>query len=107
MPSSPNSYGGFSQRKSPWSSNEERLVTEALERALQPRDEVSWAVRPNLPQIQVFPPRMGYGSRAERTVTIADVLGESRRYPDRRVDFSGSAGSYSGTFRPGMSTSPY
>jgi hypothetical protein len=82
----------------PWQSNEERLVDEALEAQLVP-GELLAELGPPLPQIDPFPPRMGYGSAAERTPTIMDAINTDRYYPDRRVDFSGGPGSYSGTSR--------
>lgn len=101
MPSAGSYYGGFSQRKSPWSSNEERLVDEALQRHTAPREAVALTLPP-LPQIDPFPPRYGYGASWERQPGIKDVLGTDRYYPDRRLDFSGSAGSYTGSARPSV-----
>ena len=106
MPSSPNDYGGFSQRKSPWSTNEERLVTEAFERNTQPREIVA-LTEPPLPQIMVWRPRMGYGDPTQRQPTIETVLLTERYIPDRRLDFSGSAGQYSSTTRPSTGANPY
>lgn len=96
-----NYYGGFSQRKSPWSSNEERLVDEALQAHTAPREDFEGLPAP-LPQIDAFRPRMGYGDAASRVPTIEDVLATDRSMPDRRLDFSGSAGQYSGSARPSI-----
>lgn len=101
MPSSPNFYGGFSQRKSPWSSNEERLVDEALERHTLPREVVAQTPNP-LVQVDPFPAREGYGDSASRQATIGDVLATDRWLPDRRLDYSGMAGGWSGTSRPSV-----
>jgi hypothetical protein len=106
VPAAGSYYGGFSQRKSPWSSNEERLVDEALVCHTQPRELVAMTPPP-LPQIDVWRPREGYGASWERVPTIGDVLATDRAYPDRRLDFSGSAGGYSGSSRPAIGPNPY
>lgn len=102
MPSSPNYWGGFSNRKSPWSSNEERLVDEALEAHTTP-GEILADLPPPLPQVEVWRPRMGYGDRTERVPTIETCLGVTRYIPDHRLNFSGSAGSFTGSARPATS----
>jgi hypothetical protein len=99
MPSANSYWGGFSTRRSPWSSNEERLVDEALMIASVP-GELIRGIAPPLPQIDLWRPREGYGDAASRVPTIKDVLGSDRYYPDRRNDFSGSAGQYTGSSRP-------
>lgn len=99
MPSSPNYWGGFQERKSPWSSNEERLVDEALAAHTSMPREVIAQLPPPLPQVVVWRPRDGYGDAASRVPTIETALGVTRYIPDRRLDFSGSAGQYSGSAR--------
>lgn len=106
MPSATSFYGGFSQRKSPWSSNEERLVDEALAAQTVP-GEVLAMIRPPLPMVDPWRPREGYGASWERQPTIEAVLATDRWYADRRLDFSGSAGGYSATSRPAMGANPY
>lgn len=100
-----NYYGGFSHRKSPWSSNEERLVDEAIERHTLPREIVA-QTRPALPHIELFPERFGYGDSASRQATIGDALATDRWLPDRRLDYSGMAGGWSGTSRPSVGDRP-
>ncbi len=82
----------------PWSSNEERLTQQALAVALIPGAELQELVRPNLPQIQLFPPRFGYGDRPQPE--IDDVVSIDRNYVEPRVSwYSGGVGSYSGSSR--------
>lgn len=51
--------------------------------------------------LELFPPRFGYGPR--RALAITDVIDLSRQtLADRRMDYSGSYGSYTGTERPGL-----
>lgn len=104
MPSTPNYYGGFSGNLAtgrPWSSNEERLVSQALEAAITSPERLA-LTGPPLPQIDPWRPRMGYGSKDARTPTIEAVLSEGHFYPDRRADFSGRHSSYSGTTTPSL-----
>jgi len=82
----------------PWSSNEERLTQQALVVATLTGAQVQQMVRPNLPQIQLFPPRMGYGLR--RQPEIDDVVSIDRNYTEPRVSwFSGGPAGYSGSSR--------
>ncbi len=59
------------QYNGPWSSNMERLTSQALMVATIPGAEISQMVRPPLPQIRLFPDRYGYDRRA---VGIDDVV---------------------------------
>ena len=82
----------------PWSSNEERLTQQALVVATLTAAQIQEMVRPNLPQIQLFPPRMGYGLR--RQPEIDDVVSIDRNYTEPRVSwFSGGPAGYSGSSR--------
>jgi len=82
----------------PWSSNEERLTQQALAVATIPGVELAMLVRPNLPQIRLFPPRFGYGDRTQPE--IDDVVSVDRNYVEPRVSwYSGGVGSYSGSSR--------
>jgi len=82
----------------PWSSNEERLTQQALAVALIPGAALQELVRPNLPQIQLLPPRFGYGNRTQPA--IDDVVSVDRNYVEPRVSwYSGSAAGYSGSSR--------
>ena len=76
-------------------SKEEQAVNDALMTAMMvPRESLQahGAAQPV--------PRFGY---EKRELGIYDVLGTGRSGgPDRRMDYSGSYGSYSGTQRPGL-----
>lgn len=82
----------------PWSSNEERLTQQALNTALMPGAALQELVRPNIPQIRLFPARFGYGERTQPE--IDDVVSVDRNYVEPRVSwYSGGVGSYSGSPR--------
>jgi hypothetical protein len=65
--------------------NEERLVDAAL-RAAEIPGAVLAQLRPPLPQIDMWRPRMGYNQKA---ITVEEVLAVNRLYQDRRWDLSG------------------
>lgn len=79
----------------PFASNEERLMSQALQVALIPGAELAQMVRPPLPQIQLFPPRFGY---RQREIGIEDVIDINRSY-NPRTDFSGGGGEINSTSR--------
>ena len=82
----------------PWASNMERLTQQALIVATIPGAQIQEMVRPPLPQIQLFPPRFGWGERTQPT--IEDVVSVDRVYTEPRVSwFSGSPAGYSGSSR--------
>jgi hypothetical protein len=82
----------------PWASNEERLTQQALMVATIPGTELSELVRPNLPQIRLFPDRFGYGERPQPG--IDDVVSIDRVYTEPRVSwYSGGVAGYSGSSR--------
>ncbi len=82
----------------PWASNEERLTQQALLAATIPGAQLQELVRPNLPQIRLFPDRFGYGERPEPG--IDDVATVDRVYTEPRVSwFSGSPAGYEGSSR--------
>lgn len=65
---------------------------------LTPPDEIR-ALRPiALPQIDLFPPRLGYG---HHVVDVDDCL-DADRPSTERYDFSGSQAGYSGTSTPSI-----
>src|SRR5262252_6429290 len=70
-------------------SNQERLVTQALLTATIPGQVLQQQVRPNIPNIDPFPPRWGYPSYTERQAGIEDALDVPRSYRNRRDDLSG------------------
>lgn len=82
----------------PWSSNEERLTQQALLAATMPGAQLQQMVRPPLPQIRLFPDRVGYGVRYQPS--IDDVVSIDRVYTEPRVSwYSGGVGGYSGASR--------
>lgn len=82
----------------PFASNEERLTQQALQSAILPSEEIAALARVPIPQIELFPPRFGYGDRS--SPGIMDVIDVSRQYSDPRVSwFSGGVAGYSGTSR--------
>lgn len=82
----------------PFASNEERLTQQAIQSVILPGAELAEMARVPMPQIDLFPPRFGYGERVEPG--IMDVVEVDRRYQDPRVSwFSGGPGGYSGTSR--------
>jgi hypothetical protein len=82
----------------PFASNEERLTQQAIQSAILPGNEIAELARVNLPQVDLFPPRFGYGERT--APTIMDIVEVNRRYTEPRVSwFSGSAAGYQGTSR--------
>ena len=84
----------------PFSSNEERLVQQALVVADIPGAKIQEMVRPPLPQINPFPDRYGY--RTEE-YGIEDILDLTRQQMDPRVTwFSGGPAGYSGSTRNGL-----
>jgi len=84
--------------KGPWASNEQRLTQQAIAVATIPGEEIQDLVRPNLPQLQLFPPRFGYGERTQPT--IDDVVTIDRVYTEPRTSwFSGGPAGYSGASR--------
>lgn len=86
----------------PFASNEQRLTQQAIQASLLPGDEVAELVRPQLPQVALFPPRFGYETT---TIGVMDVmeldkpdLAKHRNNP--RVSwFSGGVAGYSGSSR--------
>lgn len=84
--------------KGPWASNEQRLTQQAIAVATIPGEEIQDLVRPNLPQLQLFPPRFGYGERTQPT--IDDVVTIDRVYTEPRTSwFSGGPAGYAGASR--------
>lgn len=82
----------------PWSSNEERLTQQALMVMTVPGAQIQEMVRPNLPQLRLFPDRFGYGDRSQPG--IDDVVSIDRNYVEPRVSwYSGGPAGYSGSSR--------
>lgn len=86
----------------PFSSNEQRLVQQAIQSAVLPGAEIAEMVRPPIPQVDPFPPRYGY---ATEQPGIMDVVQVVRSYTDPRITwFSGGVAGYSGTSRNTLGT---
>lgn len=82
----------------PWASNEERLTQQALMVMTVPGAQLQEMVRPNLPQLRLFPARFGWGERTQPG--IEDVVSLDRAYIEPRVSwYSGSPAGYSGSSR--------
>ena len=86
------------QYNGPWSSNMERLTSQALMVMNIPGAELQKMVRPPLPQIRLFPDRFGYGERPQPG--IEDIVSVDRIYSEPRVSwYSGSPAGYGGSAR--------
>lgn len=68
----------------PFASNQERLITQSMEVGNMTAAEIQEHVRPNLPQVNLFPSRYGYETKAYGIDDIIEFDG--RTY--ERVDFS-------------------
>jgi hypothetical protein len=74
----PQSYIG------PFSSNNERMLSQAMAINSMSKEEIQNYVRPALPQVQLFPNRFGY---EESEYGIRDIVELTGR-PQQRVDYS-------------------
>ena len=82
----------------PWSSNMERLTSQALMIMNVPGKDIQDMVRPPMPQIRLFPERFGYGERTQPG--IEDIVSVDRNYIEPRVSwYSGSPAGFSGSDR--------
>lgn len=88
----------YYRQRSPWETQPERLVSEALIASQTPADIIR-AQSPPLPQINPFPPRFGWPDKKERTPTIMEVLNVDRYYRNRRDDITGGPQSWQGSAR--------
>lgn len=84
----------------PFASNQERLLTQALEVAKMTPAEVQEYVRPNLPQVKLFPKRFGYVKDAYTIGEIVQVNGRS----NERTDFSQTPYALQSTSRNALGT---
>ena len=85
------------QYNGPWSSNMERLTSQALAVATIPGAELQALVRPPLPQVRLFPDRYGYDRRQPG---IEDVVSIDRNYVEPRISwYSGGVAGYSAADR--------
>lgn len=92
------------EQASPWQSNQERLVSEALAASQTPGDILA-EIGPPLPQVYNRP-RFGWPDVNERTPTVEQVLDIDRLYGDAREAISGGPSSYAGSAR-NVQESPY
>lgn len=82
----------------PFASNEERLTQQAIQGAVIPGEDLATLVRPPLPQVNLFPPRFGYGDSS--SPGIDQIVNVSRAYTEPRTAwFSGGPAGYSGASR--------
>lgn len=89
----------FYRPPTPWSNNQERLLTEALQVGNIPGVVLQETVRPPLPQIQPFPPKFGYGEPQDRVPGIDMVLEAYRYFPDNKDALSGGPWGWQGSAR--------
>lgn len=89
------------QYNGPWSSNMERLTSQALMVMNIPGADIQEMVRPPLPQIRLFPDRYGYGDRSQPG--IDDIVSVDRNYAEPRVSwFSGGVSGFQAASRNGL-----
>lgn len=87
------------QYNGPWSTNAERLVSQALMVMNIPGQDIQAMVRPPLPQIRLFPDRYGFGEPRLQP-GIEDVVTIDRVYSEPRVSwFSGGVAGYTAADR--------
>jgi hypothetical protein len=79
----------------PFSSNRERLIHQAASSITMPKADIQLYVRPNLPQIEMFPDKYGY---TKEEYAIEDIIELSTRTATRK-DFSGEATTTESTSR--------
>lgn len=77
---------------------EDAVTGAALQAAMSESAEQIRAIRPPLPQIQLFPPRFGYRQEA---LGIDDIVRLDDIY--RPFDFTGKQSGYQGTSYPSLS----
>lgn len=75
----------------PFESIADSLMTRALNSITMPGESLQEMVRPNLPQVMLFPPKFGYRTRQLNLNDVLHVDQEMHPYPNR-VDTYGDAG---------------
>ena len=68
----------------PFQSNQDRLLNQALAAWSMKGEELQELVRPNLPQVEMFPPRYGYKKEEIGIKDIVDLPGRAVQ----RVDYT-------------------
>lgn len=81
----------------------ERRLDEALYASQAPGDLLR-QMRAPLPQVQLFPPRLGLPSKQERQLRIEDFIDIDRIFTDPRTTFTGGPAGYQGSFRNSQGT---
>jgi hypothetical protein len=84
----------------PFASNQERLLTQSLEVGNMTHAEVQEYVRPNLPQIELFPDRYGFKTTEYGIRDIIEMTGR----PVTRVDFAQQPTTTESTSRNALGT---
>ena len=79
----------------PFTSNHSRLIYQAMASITMTSEDVQLWVRPNLPQIEMFPDRYGY---TQKEYGIEDIIELTGRAVTRK-DFSGEATTTESTSR--------
>lgn len=79
----------------PFQSNQDRLLNQALASWSMSGAELQEYVRPNLPQIEMFPPRYGYKKEEIGIADIVDMPGRAIQ----RVDYTKTPGVTESTSR--------
>lgn len=85
----------------PFQSNQERLLNQSLATWSMSGAEIQEFVRPNLPQIEMFPPRYGYKNEEIGIKDIVDMPGRAIQ----RVDYSKTPGVNESTSRNALGDS--
>jgi hypothetical protein len=70
----------------PFASNQEQNLSQAMASLQMSSEDIQQYVRPNLPQIQLFPERFGYETYQYGIEDIIDM--ESRTKQQQRTDYS-------------------
>ena len=73
----------------PFASNQERLVTQAMAVGTMSAAEVQEFVRPNLPQVELFPDKYGYSTKE---YGITDIIQQRGRGNDLSRDYMSQGG---------------
>jgi len=79
----------------PFASNQERLMTQAMAVGSMTSEEVQEYVRPNLPQVELFPDKYGF---VTTEIGIKDIVELTGR-PRERHDYSGEPTTQESTSR--------
>jgi hypothetical protein len=70
----------------PFQSNQDRLLNQSLATWTMSSEEIQAYVRPNLPQINLFPPRYGYVTEEIGIQDIIELPGRNQNQVGQRVE---------------------